>query len=208
MAYPRTLAGLVWLAILAAAPACVQEDWGGPKGPPLAGSEASPLPGGVALLPADAGTLATPGPTSPRATAGETSETSASFTGSPTAPNSAGADAPSSFAAGTGDSGSGSNWRVEASLSGGKIPGFDDAIAGMRSTLKACVDGKGGPNARVEITARIGPKGTVLKSDKVGGSSFSQGAVPCLMRRIEAAQFKKPTEGSPRITFRVRMSSE
>ncbi|WP_394850775.1 hypothetical protein LZC95_25375 [Pendulispora brunnea] len=98
--------------------------------------------------------------------------------------------------------------RVDATLSGGKIPGFDEAIAGMRSTLKACIDGKATPNARVEITAKIGPKGTVLKSDKVGGTSFGQGAVPCLVKRIEAAQFKKPTEGSPRITFRVHMSNE
>ncbi len=192
----RPLAAASLLAVLLAAPACVQEDWGGPKGPPLNGPETPPS---TAYFAPDSGAA---GQAAPRP-AETTSETSAQV---PAAPG----DAPAFSAAGAGDGGGsgGLTPRVEATLSGGKIPGFDDAVAGMRSTLKACVDGKASANARVEITARIGPKGNVLKSDKVGGSSFSQGAVPCLIRRIEAAQFKKPTEGSPRITFRVRMTTD
>ncbi|WP_394828350.1 hypothetical protein [Pendulispora albinea] len=173
---------LIWLA---AASGCVQEDWGGPKGPPVARPQPQP-----------AATVFPPSSGAPAPTAETTGETTSA--------------APPPFdaaPAGT-TSTDGLTPRVDATLSGGKIPGFDEAIAGMRSTLKACVDGKATQNARVEITARIGPKGNVLKSDKVGGTSFAQGAVPCLVKRIEAAQFKKPTEGSPRITFRVRMSNE
>jgi len=171
--------------------ACVQEDWGGPKGPPLAQPPPPPPPPAIPVAP-DGGKTAL--------TSGDANDTNAPPPGPPP-----GFDA---SAPGENKEAAGLVPRVDATLSGGKIPGFDDAIAGMRSTLKACVDGKATPNARVEITAKIGPKGTVLKSDKVGGSSFGQGAVPCLVKRIEAAQFKKPTEGSPRITFRVRMSNE
>jgi len=185
--------------IVAVAAGCVQEDWGGPKGPPP--PRVAPIPA-VVTIPGDGGG-ASNGPNA----ADTTSETSAAWSASPTAL--ATSSAPSGdTTAPSGDGGGSGTPRVDATLMGGKIPGFDEAIAGMRSTLKACVEGKGGTNARVEITARVGPKGTVLKSDKIGGTSFGQGAVPCLVKRIEAAQFKKPTEGSPRITFRVRISND
>ncbi|WP_394840057.1 hypothetical protein LVJ94_24525 [Pendulispora rubella] len=189
MAYAGILCSVAVLAFSAlSGVACVQEDWGGPKGPPLAQASAPPP---AVVLPPDGGSGKT------ALTSGDASDLGAS-------------PSPGFDAAGSNENkdSAGLVPRVDATLSGGKIPGFDEAIAGMRSTLKACVDGKATPNARIEITAKIGPKGTVLKSDKVGGTSFAQGAVPCLMKRIEAAQFKKPTEGSPRITFRVHMSNE
>ena len=97
---------------------------------------------------------------------------------------------------------------VEGSISGGKIPDYEETVAGMRPALKACVDGKGELDAVVEITAKVGAKGAVTGSDSMGGTQFSEGAVPCLIKRIEAATFKKPTDGSPRVTFRIKMRKE
>lgn len=180
---------------------CVREDWGGPKGAPPPKADAPPRE-----VPAEVdGSDDADGPPDAPLYPGAPGAPGAPGTGGPGAPNGNG----TSSDAGPGASGDGTVVpRVDAVLSGGKIPGFDDAVAGMRSTLKACVDGKGNSSARVEITAKVGPKGNVLKSDRVGGSSFAHGAVTCLMKRIDAAQFKKPTEGAPKITFRVRMASE
>jgi hypothetical protein len=94
------------------------------------------------------------------------------------------------------------------SLSGGKLPGWEDALAGLRPSLKQCVDGKGEVDAVVELVLKIGPKGEVTNVDKTGGSQFAAGAVPCLVKVLEAAQFKKPTEGSPRLTIRVKLKKE
>lgn len=97
---------------------------------------------------------------------------------------------------------------VEGSISGGKIPDYEETVAGMRPALKACVEGKGELDAVVEITAKVGPKGAVTGTDSMGGTQFSEGALPCLVKRIESASFKKPTEGSPRVTFRIKMRKE
>ena len=97
---------------------------------------------------------------------------------------------------------------VEGSISGGKIPDYEETVAGMRSALKACVEGKGELDAVVEITAKVGAKGAVTGTDSMGGSQFSEGAVPCLIKRIEGATFKKPTDGSPRVTFRIKMRKD
>ena len=97
---------------------------------------------------------------------------------------------------------------VEGSISGGKIPDYEETVAGMRSALKACVEGKGELDAVVEITAKVGAKGAVTGTDSMGGTQFSEGAVPCLVKRIEGATFKKPTDGSPRVTFRIKMRKD
>jgi hypothetical protein len=97
---------------------------------------------------------------------------------------------------------------VEGSISGGKIPDYEETVAGMRPSLKACVEGKGELDAVVEITAKVGAKGAVTGTDSMGGTQFSEGAVPCLVKRIEAATFKKPTDGSPRVTFRIKMRKD
>ena len=97
---------------------------------------------------------------------------------------------------------------IEGSLAGGKIPAYEETVIGIRPSLKACVENKGEPDAVVEITAKIGPKGNVTGTDAIGGTQFLEGAVPCLTKKIEAATFRKPTEGSPRVTFRVTMRRE
>ena len=107
-----------------------------------------------------------------------------------------------------GDAGGGAVAAVEGTLSGGKLPGWEEALAGMRPSLKQCVEGKGEIDAVVELAMKIGPKGEVTNVDKTGGSQFGEGAVPCLTKRLEAAQFKKPTEGSPRLTIRVKLKKE
>ena len=107
-----------------------------------------------------------------------------------------------------GDGGASAVASIEGSLSGGKLPGWEEALAGMRPALKSCVEGKGEVDAVVELTAKIGPKGEVTNVDKTGGSQFAEGAVPCLMKRLEGAQFKKPTEGSPRLTLRVKLKKD
>lgn len=101
--------------------------------------------------------------------------------------------------------------RVEASVSTGKLAGFDEAAAGLRPAMKACVAGKGPEGAVVELMAQIGPKGTIVRSDHVGGSEFAEGAVPCLVKLLDDAQFKKPDLDAgppPRVTFRVKMQRE
>jgi hypothetical protein len=177
--------------------ACQREDWGGPKGPPLATESSA-----GAMVPAQPKAPETEAPTD----AGAPSVTSAYLPGPGTGAAS-GVQVATAIDSGSAES-TGPSPRVDATMSGGKIPGFEDAVAGMRSTLKGCVEGKGKGDARVEITARVGPKGKVVRSDKVGGSSFAQGAVACLVKRIDAAQFKKPSEGTPTITFRVRMAAD
>ena len=107
-----------------------------------------------------------------------------------------------------GDGGASAVASIEGSLSGGKLPGWEEALAGMRPALKSCVEGKGEVDAVVELTAKIGPKGEVTNVDKTGGSQFAEGAVPCLMKRLEGAQFKKPTEGAPRLTLRVKLRKD
>jgi hypothetical protein len=107
-----------------------------------------------------------------------------------------------------GDAGGGMVASVEGTLSGGKLPGWEDALAGMRPALKQCVEGKGEVDAVVELAMKIGPKGEVTNVDKTGGSQFAEGAVPCLTKRLEAAQFKKPTEGTPRLTIRVKLKKD
>ncbi len=167
---------------LGALSACAGEDWGGPKGPP---PPPPPAPVALAAPPAsfDAGVekpdLATSAPSAARTEA--------------KVPGDAG---PPAFP------------HVEGSISGGKIPGYEETVAGLRSALKACVEGKGELDAVVEITAKVGVKGTVTGTDSMGGTQFSEGAVPCLVKHIEAANFKKPTEGSPRVTFRIKMRRE
>jgi hypothetical protein len=100
--------------------------------------------------------------------------------------------------------------RVEAHLSGGKIPRFDETVSALRSGLKACADGKGAVGAQVEFTLKIDPKGKVQGADKVGGSEFEQGVMACLTKRIESATFEKPAgdAGTPHATIRVVMAAE
>ena len=161
---------------------CGGEDWGGPKGPP---PPASPAPILFAAPPPslDAGHMKVDGTLSAQAPA-------------------------KSEAKPQGDGGVPVFPHVEGSISGGKIPDYEETVAGMRPALKACVDGKGELDAVVEITAKVGAKGAVTGTDSMGGTQFSEGAVPCLIKRIEAATFKKPTDGSPRVTFRIKMRKE
>jgi len=98
--------------------------------------------------------------------------------------------------------------RIEAQLSGGKIPGFDDAIAGMRPSLKACVEGRGEADAVVELSAPIDARGRVGRVDTLGGSQLGPGAVACLVKRVEEASFKKPASGAPRLLLRVKLRRE
>lgn len=162
--------------------ACAAEDWGGPKGPP---PPPPPAPVALAAPPVflDAGAakidIATSAPSAARTEA--------------KVPGDAG---PPAFP------------HVEGSISGGKIPGYEDTVASMRSALKACVEGRGELDAVVEITAKVGVKGAVTGTDSMGGTQFSEGAVPCLVKHIEGATFKRPTEGSPRVTFRIKMRRE
>lgn len=177
----RKLVLAVTMSCVALDLGCGAEDWGGPKGPP------PPPPAAPIALAApmsfDAGKIRLDVASS--------------------APTPAKSDAKA-----PGDAGPPVFPHVEGSISGGKIPGYEDTVAGMRPALKACVEGKGELDAVVEITAKVGPKGAVTGSDSMGGTQFSEGAVPCLVRRIEAASFKKPTEGTPRVTFRIKMRKE
>ena len=186
----RALCTVAAAAIVGCVVACAQENWGGPKGP-----AAAPPPAATSWHPEAAeGTLTDDG----KEKRHETPDASAAL-----APPAPGAEAHA-------DAG-GLVARVEASLTGTKIPGFDDAVTGMRPAMKACVEGKGAPDAVVEIMAQIGPKGTVVRSDKVGGTEFAEGAVPCLMKIVENAQFKKPPADAgppPRVTFRVKLSRD
>jgi hypothetical protein len=175
----RKLALVVTGLALGTLAACGAEDWGGPKGPP-------PPP------PAAPVALAAP-PASFDAGAEKFEIASAAPSAARTEAKLPGDAGPPLFA------------HVEGSISGGKIPDYEETVAGMRPALKACVEGKGELDAVVEITAKVGVKGAVTGTDSTGGTQFSEGAVPCLVKRIEGASFKKPSEGSPRVTFRVKM---
>jgi len=174
----RGSAPWIALAVLAGlAPACGHEDWGGPKGPPPAPAEAAPS----APL------------TTPQAFAAMEANAAAGASAGPVARDGRDGGAPSLVA------------HVDGQLSGGKVPGFDDVIAGMRGALKACVDGHGDLDAVIELSAPIDPKGRVGHVDALGGSQFGPGVVGCLERRVAGASFNKPASGSPRFMIRVKL---
>lgn len=176
----RKLVLAVAMSSVALGLGCGAEDWGGPKGPP-------PPPPPIALA-------APP----PSLDAGAIKLDVGSSAPAPA----------KSEAKHAGDAGPPVFPHVEGSISGGKIPDYEETVAGMRPTLKACVEGKGELDAVVEITAKVGPKGAVTGTDSMGGTQFSEGALPCLVKHIEAASFKKPTDGSPRVTFRIKMRKD
>ena len=85
------------------------------------------------------------------------------------------------------------------------------SIGAHAARMQAVIAGKADAALVNEITAQIGPKGNVLHTDHAGGSQFAEGAVPCLMKIVEGASFKKPTSDAgppPHVTFRVKLSRE
>ncbi len=174
------------LLVAALATACERENWGGPKGPPIASASAAPPwtpPGFDASAPSSAPTLADAG--RPLFDTGRSSLTGPLVLD-------AGAGTPLVV-------------HVESDLTGGKLPGWEHTVAALRPALRACAEGKGEADAMVEITAHVGPKGRVTGTDKTGGSQFAQGVVPCIVHVIEEASFGKPASGTPHLTVRVRL---
>lgn len=86
---------------------------------------------------------------------------------------------------------------VETRLVSGDVPGWQESADSAKDALTRCADGHADIDAVVQLVAQIDDEGRVRNVDRFAGTSFREGAVPCMEAALRGLSFRRPPRAAP-----------